>query len=247
MKFLNEIFIEHLKKNQQDISKFSFKPYHLKDRLLKKFTKKINIISFKGQTLVKPFKGIVIKNEIEKHNILEAAAQILHEEIRQVQPQKLPEQIKTNNLITGECKTPETLVHFYINLISGQNYRRRQNKKTARLAKSFSDDLIYAVHKGTIKLSKHICLGMTLKSLTNSHKVVNILNRYGHCCSYSTLKGLETEATFTSCELSEICPEGIVRTPDLYTGVAFDNYDRFVETTTGKDTLHDTVGIIFQI
>jgi len=30
------------------------------------------------------------------------------------------------------------------------------------------------------------------------------------------------------------------------TGVAFDNFDRFVETSSGKDTLHDTVGIIYQ-
>ena len=30
------------------------------------------------------------------------------------------------------------------------------------------------------------------------------------------------------------------------TGLAFDNYDRFVETLTGKDTLHDTVGIAYQ-
>ncbi|GFV49042.1 hypothetical protein TNCV_5065261 [Trichonephila clavipes] len=30
-------------------------------------------------------------------------------------------------------------------------------------------------------------------------------------------------------------------------GVAFDNFDRYVDTLTGKDTLHDTVGIIYQI
>lgn len=36
------------------------------------------------------------------------------------------------------------------------------------------------------------------------------------------------------------------RRPDLNTGVVFDNFDRFVETHNGKDTLHDTVGIIFQ-
>lgn len=189
----------------------------------------------------------MIKNEVEKLSILDDAARILHEEIRQIQCQKLPEQIKTKNLIDGECRVKETLINFYTKLISGENYRRRQNKKTTRLAKSFSEDLIFAIFNGKIKLSKHICFGLTLKSLTNSQKIVNIVNRYGHCCSYSTLEGLETEATFTSCELSEICPEGIIRTPDLYTGVAFDNYDRFVETTTGKDTLHDTVGIIYQI
>ena len=33
---------------------------------------------------------------------------------------------------------------------------------------------------------------------------------------------------------------------DACTGVAFHSYDRFVETLTGKDTLHDTVGIAYQ-
>ncbi|GFS81882.1 hypothetical protein TNCV_1544991 [Trichonephila clavipes] len=29
-------------------------------------------------------------------------------------------------------------------------------------------------------------------------------------------------------------------------GIAFDNFDRHVDTLTEKDTLHDTVGIIYQ-
>lgn len=28
--------------------------------------------------------------------------------------------------------------------------------------------------------------------------------------------------------------------------MTFDNYDRFVETCTGKDSLHNTVGIFYQ-
>ena len=31
------------------------------------------------------------------------------------------------------------------------------------------------------------------------------------------------------------------------TGVAWDNYDRFVETSSGKDTLLDTIGITYQV
>ena len=31
------------------------------------------------------------------------------------------------------------------------------------------------------------------------------------------------------------------------TGVAWDNFDRFVETKSGKDTLHDTVGVAYQV
>ena len=29
-------------------------------------------------------------------------------------------------------------------------------------------------------------------------------------------------------------------------GLAFDNFDHFVETLSGKDTLHDTIGIAHQ-
>ena len=32
----------------------------------------------------------------------------------------------------------------------------------------------------------------------------------------------------------------------MCTGLAFNNFDRFVDTLTGKDTVHDTVGIIYQ-
>ena len=34
--------------------------------------------------------------------------------------------------------------------------------------------------------------------------------------------------------------------PNLKTGIAFDNYDRYVETVTSKNTLHDIVGIAYQ-
>lgn len=34
--------------------------------------------------------------------------------------------------------------------------------------------------------------------------------------------------------------------PKLSTGVAFDKFDRFVETSSGKDTLRDTVEILFK-
>ncbi|CAH0731407.1 unnamed protein product, partial [Brenthis ino] len=87
---------------------------------------------------------------------------------------------------------------------------------------------------------------MALKGLTNSKKIINIINKYGHSCSYTVLEELETEATFGSAQQNFVCPEGIIRSKNLCTGVAYDNFDRFVDTSSGKDTLHDTVGIIFQ-
>ncbi|KAL3265545.1 hypothetical protein HHI36_009750 [Cryptolaemus montrouzieri] len=57
---------------------------------------------------------------------------------------------------------------------------------------------------------------------------------------------LETEATISSVHRSQVCPPDIILNPSLCTGVAFDNFDRYVDTLNGKETLHDTVGIIYQ-
>ncbi|GBP62836.1 hypothetical protein EVAR_44691_1 [Eumeta japonica] len=64
--------------------------------------------------------------------------------------------------------------------------------------------------------------------------------------NYPGIEELETEATYYSMLKSTICPDAIKTSSNLCTGIAFDNYDRFVETNDGKDTLHDTVGIIYQ-
>lgn len=70
--------------------------------------------------------------------------------------------------------------------------------------------------------------------------------RYRHCCSYSVLEGIETELTFLSTSCETLVPEHIIPADNLSTGVVFDNFDLFVDTPTGKDTLHDTVSIIYQ-
>ncbi|XP_041981090.1 uncharacterized protein LOC121736526 [Aricia agestis] len=111
---------------------------------------------------------------------------------------------------------------------------------------SLGQDIIYAATNGNIKTSKHVTLGMALKSLSSSRKIVDLVNKYGHCCSYNVIEELETELTFTSTQQNKLCPEDIILADNLCTGVAFDNFDRFVDTLTGKDTLHDTVGIIYQ-
>ena len=40
---------------------------------------------------------------------------------------------------------------------------------------------------------------------------------------------------------------GMKVNPRCKTGVAWDDFDRFIETITGKKTLHDTLGITYQI
>lgn len=75
---------------------------------------------------------------------------------------------------------------------------------------------------------------------------MSIVSNFGHCCSYTILEKIETETIFTYNDRAYLCPEDIIRTSNLCTALAFDNFDRFFDTSSGKDTLHDTVGIIFQ-
>ena len=91
-----------------------------------------------------------------------------------------------------------------------------------------------------------------MKSLTGSKKVIEVLNHYGHCTSYTTIEELETELTFSSNSEQQITPPEMKQSPNICTGLALDNFDRFVETSSGKDnvciacgndTLHNTVCI----
>ncbi|GFY39738.1 hypothetical protein TNIN_273081 [Trichonephila inaurata madagascariensis] len=158
----------------------------------------------------------------------------------------LPAVMKMEDLINGECTISEKLDRFFKALIGGKDIRHRDGVNCHILSDSLASDAIYCVSNGTVKPSKHITLGMTVKSLTSSRKMINNLNRLGHCCNYNTLEELETEATISSVNRSQIFPPDIIQNLSLSTGVAFDNFDRYVDTLTGKDTLQDTVGIIYQ-
>lgn len=67
-------------------------------------------------------------------------------------------------------------------------------------------------------------MGMAIKSLTNSKKIINILNRYGNCCSYSILEELLTEATFSSTNSIEIFPKDILQNSKLCTSLVYNNF-----------------------
>lgn len=187
-----------------------------------------------------------------KENIRSVALR-LREEILDSVKTEIPENCTAEDLIRGECDyVPELLTCFLETFILGDvthlSRKSREKKKDNYELAMFSlgQDLIYAACSHKIKTSKHITLGLTIKSLCSSKKVINLLAKYGHCCSYTVLEQLETDLAYSTVNSDYVGPEDILRRPDLNTGVAFDNYDRFVETMNGKDTLHDTVGIIFQ-
>lgn len=227
-----------------------FKAHILESKIKKKYGKEIKIFIIQNKKLVAPKNVVAIDEQtlesLKDEDILLKAALLLRKSVLQAEKKKLPHNLTIQHLQDGEISVPQDLLDFYSTLIAGNNRRRKNNQKCIRQVKSYCEDVVYSIYNGKIKTSKHIMLGMALKSLTSSRKIIDIIHRYGHCISYPGVEELETEATYTSVEKSSVCPETIKKSPDLCTGLAFDNFDRFVETKTGKDTLHDTVGIIYQ-
>lgn len=247
LSYLVILYEENVKANNQEIP-IRIKSWRLKTKLLEIFRHEIEIEVFNEKEVVQPLGSILLNSDfdrLQEDNILNEAALVIKSILRTVKVHKLPADIRPEDIIAGECETPERLIDFFDKIFEPMNTRRKIASKR-RVSESLAQDVIFAASNGRIKPSKHITLAQTLKSITNSQKAVNIVNRYGHCVSDNVLAGIITEATYCAVKKSTICPEGILRNPALRTCLAFDNFDRFVQTLTGKDTLHDTVGIIYQ-
>ncbi|KAL7293070.1 hypothetical protein TKK_0013514 [Trichogramma kaykai] len=211
------------------------------------YHRKIKFQTFRRSVLIFPSGRLEVDMIVESDmDIVGQAALILRRAILNSKVNKLPDKVLIENLIKEECESPDILNSFLTTLIAAFNYRRRSSHKTSRLVSSFSSDLIFAVSNGRSIPSKQIVLGSSIKSLTNSKKIVKILHRYGHICSYDILEKLETEATYSSIEPDRICPSAVIRKQGLNTACAFDNFDRFIEISSNKTTLNDTVGIVYQ-
>ena len=148
--------------------------------------------------------------------------------------------------MSGETEIPEEVLQFFKYLIIGADNRTSGSSSKLRRIRSISEDVVYSMTSGRKKPSKHLKLGLVIKSLTGSKKVIEMLNHYGQCARNSNTEELETELPFSSYSENFITLSEMKRSPNPCIGLAFDNSDCFVETSTGKDTLHDTVCIAYQ-
>ena len=172
--------------------------------------------------------------------IIRATVQELRKTARNIPTPLTPETITG-----GETEIPNVLLQFFRVLYTGSE-KAPTNPRVERYVKSSAQDAIFATTRGIVKPAKHICLGLGLKSMTGSRKVVEIMNHFGHSINYHTIEELETELPTSITEKDRSTPQGMLTKPGLATGVAWDNYDENSETLSGAGTLHDTVGILYQ-
>lgn len=159
-------------------------------------------------------------------------------------PQSWPPDVKSEE----ECPTiPESLSIFLCYLLTGCHDVLHATQRVQRLVQSFGQDIVYAVTCGSIKPSKHIILPFSVKSLTGNVELINILNRLGHCVSYSQMEEIDTALCLQkliSAERDIALPTNIC--PGLFTTLAWDNIDCLEETVSGKGTSHRVNGIAVQ-
>jgi len=238
---------------------------NLRRKLEEEFQDSVNIISDeKGRLVIYPDSisqdklvldilnlqqelSILKSNESDNRTILTKAALILRADIlahnhTEIWPPQLDE------LNNADAFLSTSAIHFYRTVIAGTCGDENLTVSANRQIKSFGQDLIHAVTRGKRHPPKHILLPLVVKSLTGNVELVNILNRFGHCVSYSVTEEIETALCIQ--KLQSTSEQGIAIPskihPNVFTTLAWDNIDRIEETLSGGGTSHRVNGIAVQ-
>ena len=112
---------------------------------------------------------------------------------------------------------------------------------------SIAQDLIYAESNGKKQTHKALALGMAVRQITGSVRLLRILHGLGHTASTDTVYRHDTALAISSSNGAEkeiTIPRNI--SPETFTTIVWDNNDFNEETVSGKGTTHVANGIIVQ-
>ena len=144
---------------------------------------------------------------------------------------------------------PNELFNFLAHVV-GYNTELPEGKEFLDVAEdqrkklfSVCQDIIYLATKGLNPMPKHLALGLTVRHLTGSTKLIGILNGLGHCVSPTSVADYDAAIALLNGRDEDAVPPGIT---EKFTTFVFDNNDFGEETLTGKGTTHCTNGIVIQ-
>lgn len=246
------LFDEAKLRNNCDSYETSFKPQHLLKNLLhcfpdlSKTVYKNRIFLHRKDLTMEELLAKGFQTQEDLTTRIKSVAFEIRKKVLGMNKRNLPKQnLKLKDITEGEIDIPEDLFLLIESLLNGPRGSVKSIKQTK--IQSICSSIIFSMSNGSIKPATCISLGLVTKSITGSRKMLDILNRLGHCISYTVTEELETELAYGCSMENNILPYGLVaQSPNHRTHLAFDNYDKYVETSSGKDTLHDTVGIVYQ-
>ena len=115
------------------------------------------------------------------------------------------------------------------------------SEKQAVKVFSICQDLITVSSQGKIQTPKSLALAMSVRQITGSSKLINILNGLGHCVSLSSTMAYDSALAQLSMNASNVVPRNFVA--EKHVNLVYDNIDFGEEIA--KQT-HVTNGIITQ-
>ena len=151
---------------------------------------------------------------------------------------------------------PDILFRFAASLLGGSlahdivKDSNNMDSDMDRRVMALCQDIIYTVKKSRVKTPKHISLAMSIKQLSGSKQVVNMLHSQGHCISYDDLCRIESAIASDTLQLAEASggvyiPSNIIPSGS-FVHAAMDNIDINEETRSGEGTMHVLGGLLFQ-
>ena len=149
-------------------------------------------------------------------------------EVLQADYTPLPSTVSLENIGKGEVNTPEDLVKFFWYLVGGPYVDRELTAAKSYRTTSISEDVLFAATSGRRRPAKHLQIGMAVKSLTGSWKVVTMLNRLGNCINYNRIEELETELTYNCSNANQITPSGMSKEKSLHNYVIHYNSQIYI-------------------
>lgn len=102
---------------------------------------------------------------------------------------KMAEISKVDDLYEYHLEPPDRLLLLLRQIICGKS--DIQSEAQERRIMSVAEDVISCTSKGSVKPQKHILMGLGIKSMTGSKKIVKALNRFGHSIDYCTIKNMK--------------------------------------------------------
>ena len=242
--------------DELDVCDTGYKVQNLTDKILSKYdqlkvskssNKEGSILHHKDITPIEARGQAFLYSQSEDHEVTQAALALRGVILNLVKTNpSLPTPITAEVLCKGQCSPPEVLLKFFRILSTGSEKEEYSESRKERYARTAASDAIFVTTNGMIKPAKQICLGMGMKTLTGSRKVIDVLNRFNHSINYHTIEEFETCLAENVSMSNSAIPDGLLIQSGLVTATAWDNYDENVETLSGRGSLHDTFGICYQ-
>ena len=198
---LREEYLLYLFENNEKVYNENYKTEKLQEKITKHFGNRIQFWrpSSRGELVYST--DIVTGQTVEAafelaasdEKRVEEAVMVLRRHI--IESHRASDNIQfpsaTSWLLSEDRESPDLFQNFLSSLVSGK-LRQNLSEKSKRFVSSCLQDICNAATNGQWLMPKHVLLAMTVHNLTGSAELITILNRFGHCQSYSRTLELET-------------------------------------------------------